>query len=70
MMSEIEEPFQKFYQNLESLDTTNIWTLHRELANVGKIDSSWEDKLISERKFLFFNNNKGELKSNAQFTNI
>lgn len=68
-MNKIDEQLQKFYHSLESLNTMNIWTFHRKLANVGKIDNSWEDKLISERKFLFYIINKGELKSNAQFTN-
>lgn len=69
-MSEGGEALNIFYKNLESVDSSNVWSFHRQIGNLSKIETSWKDNLISERKFLFYNINKGELISNAQITDI
>lgn len=69
-MFQIDEPLQEFYKSLEGIESTNIWNFHREVASINGTDAYGNERLISERKFLFYNLNKGELISNAQITDV
>lgn len=60
----------EFYDSLENLKSLNIWNIHKELATSGKLTKEWERNIITERKTLAYNINKGELIGNTQLTDI
>jgi hypothetical protein len=70
IMKEVDESIEEFYNSLECIESTNIWNFHRQLASINGTDAYGNERLISERKFLFYNLNKGELILNAQITDV
>lgn len=69
-MKEVDESIEEFYNSLEGIGSTNIWNFHRQLASINGTDAYGNERLVSERKFLFYNLNKGELILNAQITDV
>ena len=64
------QALSEFYDSLENLKSLNIWNIHKELATSGKLSKEWERKIITERKSLAYNINKGELMGNSHITDI
>lgn len=67
-MKEIPDELKEFYNSIENLNSFSTWNIHREIKQTTRIDGDWEDKLITERKSLNYNLNKGQLKTNVQVT--
>ena len=57
-----------FYKSLENISSINIWDIQSNLIPTEKIDDDWKDKLLTERKVLYFNFNDGQLVQNIQVT--
>ena len=77
LSTSLKKPMKKtkkvseFYESLEKFESLNIWNIQRELSATERIKSKkWENKILTERKALTFNINKGELEQNTQVTNI
>lgn len=60
----------EFYDSLENLKSLNVWNIHKELATSGELTKEWEHNIITERKTLAYNINKGKLIGNTQLTDI
>lgn len=60
----------KFYNSLESLESLNIWNIQNELIESSKMKDEWHDNILTERKILSYNINKGQLISNVKITDI
>lgn len=69
-MSENPKVLTDFYGALESITSIDIWDIQAKLNPTEKLDGEWQDKLITERKILFFNFNDGQLSQNIQVTNF
>ncbi|WP_053977229.1 DUF4209 domain-containing protein [Mangrovimonas xylaniphaga] len=67
-MNEIPEELKNFYSSIEELNSFNIWNIQKKLKATKNIKGDWERKLITERKSLNYNLNKGELITNVQIT--
>ncbi len=67
-MKEIPNELKDFYDSIENLNSLGIWNINRELKISGKIKGDWEKKIITERKSLNYNINKGKLVTNVQVT--
>ena len=55
-----------FYKSLENISSINIWDIQSNLIPTKKIDDDWKDKLLIERKVLYYNFNDGQLVQNIQ----
>lgn len=60
----------EFYKSLENITSINIWDMQTNLRPSEKVDGEWKEKLLIERKVLFFNFNDGQLLQNIQVTDI
>jgi len=69
-MTKVPKNIKAFYQSLENLKSLNIWNINKEIASIENIDQRWKSKILTERKVLNFNINKGELCLNFQTTDI
>lgn len=68
-MKNIPSQVAEFYKSLENLDSLNIWDIQKELCLDKKIKGVWRSRIITERKVLLFELNRGRLLSNVQLTN-
>lgn len=59
-----------FYDSLENIKSLNIWNINKEIVSIDNINPRWKSKILTERKALNFNINKGELQLNFQTTDI
>lgn len=69
-MKKIPENITAFYSSLNNLKSLNIWNINKEILTIENIDGRWKSKILTERKVLNHNLNKGQLQSNFQTTNI
>jgi hypothetical protein len=69
-MAKIPKNIRAFYESLDNIKSLNIWNINKEIAFIENIDKKWQSKILTERKILNFNINKGELQLNFQTTNI
>lgn len=69
-MTKVPNNIKAFYQSLENLKSLNIWNINKEIAFIENIGQRWKSKILTERKVLNFNINKGELRLNFQTTDI
>lgn len=69
-MTKIPKNIESFYTSLENIKSLNIWNINKEILSIEKINQQWKSKILTERKALNFNINKGELQLNFQTTNI
>ena len=65
-MNDIPNELKEFYNSIENLNSLSTWNIMREINPSQRIDGDWEDKLITERKSLNYNINKGILITNSQ----
>jgi len=59
-----------FYSSLDNLKCLNVWNINKEILPIENIDKAWKSKVLTERKILNYNLNKGQLESNFQTTDI
>jgi len=69
-MSKVPKELVEFYESLENINSIEIWDIQSDLRPTEKIDGEWREKLLVERKVLFFNLNNGQLFQNIQVTDI
>jgi hypothetical protein len=69
-MSETPKELSEFYESLESISSIDIWDIQTNLKPTEKLEGEWRDKLLTERKALFFNLNDGQLFQNAQILDV
>ncbi|WP_299546923.1 DUF4209 domain-containing protein [Seonamhaeicola sp.] len=65
-MTEFPIELKTFYDSIENLSSLSTWRIMREIKPSQRIEGDWEDKLITERKALNYNINKGLLVTNSQ----
>lgn len=69
-MPELSKELVDFYESLENISSIDIWDIQSNLRSFDKVDGEWKDKLLLERKVLFFNFNDGQLLQNIQVTDV
>ncbi|MBN8567284.1 MAG: DUF4209 domain-containing protein [Flavobacteriales bacterium] len=69
-MDKIPENILLFYSSLDNLQSFNIWNINKEIQTIENIDQEWKSKILTERKVLNHNLNKGRLEANFQSTNV
>lgn len=70
MSKKIPKELVDFYESLENISSIDIWDIQSNLRQTEKIDGEWRDKLLIERKVLYFNLNDGYLLQNIQVTDV
>lgn len=60
----------EFYKSLEEIKSISIWNIQRELNPAIPTNGEWHKNIITERKVLYLNLNKGKLVSNTITTEI